>query len=337
MSKEEWMEWAIQGDPQALAQLCEAMEGLIRSCAIEITRLYGCIILRQDQQRSEYTKETIADLESVGMVTLLERIQSGEYDREKGTVTTYIKPFLDGEMRRYLERNIGALSVDRDSMARIRTTQRMYHAEGKSIREIAAVLELSDGEANQHLGYSTHACPVEDVDNGMETKINNSCADDRCSCSPEMVLLQKLCIEQLELCFCMLSKRDQEILGGCYGVFGYAETPVKELAIRNRMRESGVEKAKKAALRKLKSRFEEGGIYSRYLDARRRLREAVRDPERSSYQVVAFTRKPRRDEAESLRNCFLGQIRILIAVHRVFMETLEGDTHKENGLSHSVR
>ena len=54
--------------------------------------------------------------------------------------------------------------------------------------------------------------------------------------------------------FQSLSKREQDILGRSFGVFGYTKTDLREIAIRNRLREDGVEKAKKQALKKLRER-----------------------------------------------------------------------------------
>lgn len=54
--------------------------------------------------------------------------------------------------------------------------------------------------------------------------------------------------------FQSLSKRDQDILGRSFGVFSCPKTDLREIAIRNRLREDGVEKAKKQALKKLRER-----------------------------------------------------------------------------------
>ena len=54
--------------------------------------------------------------------------------------------------------------------------------------------------------------------------------------------------------FQRLSKREQDILGRSFGVFGYTKADLREIAIRNRLREDGVEKAKKQAMKKLRER-----------------------------------------------------------------------------------
>ena len=52
--------------------------------------------------------------------------------------------------------------------------------------------------------------------------------------------------------FRSLSKRERDILGRSFGALGYTKTDLREIAIRNRLREDGVEKAKKQALKKLR-------------------------------------------------------------------------------------
>lgn len=54
--------------------------------------------------------------------------------------------------------------------------------------------------------------------------------------------------------FLQLSKKDQEILGRCFGVYGHPKSDLREIAMRNRMKEAGVEKAKEQAIKRLRDR-----------------------------------------------------------------------------------
>ena len=54
--------------------------------------------------------------------------------------------------------------------------------------------------------------------------------------------------------FMQLSKKDQEILGQCFGVYGHPKSDLREIAMRNRMKESSVEKAKNQAIKRLRDR-----------------------------------------------------------------------------------
>ena len=74
------------------------------------------------------------------------------------------------------------------------------------------------------------------------------------SVSAEEIVLRALTMESLHEQFHSLSKREQDILGRSFGVFGYTKTELREIAVRNRLREDGVEKAKKRALKTLRER-----------------------------------------------------------------------------------
>lgn len=92
---------------------------------------------------SDYAKETLSELESVGKLALVECIRTGNYKTEKGRFTTYVTPFLDGAMRRHLERSMGTLALDRDSMGLVRKAQHLYYQEGKEPSEVCASLGIS--------------------------------------------------------------------------------------------------------------------------------------------------------------------------------------------------
>ena len=105
---------------------------------------------------SDYTKETLSELESVGMLTLIECVRNGGYDSSKGAFGTYNVPFLDGAMRRHLEASMGTLSLDRDSMGLVRKAQMLYHWDGKEMSEIAGELGVSLAEVAKAVAYPTH-------------------------------------------------------------------------------------------------------------------------------------------------------------------------------------
>lgn len=67
-------------------------------------------------------------------------------------------------------------------------------------------------------------------------------------------MIRSLTMECLREEFLQLSKKDQEILGRCFGVYGHPKSDLREIAIRNRMKKSGVEKAKDQAIKRLRDR-----------------------------------------------------------------------------------
>lgn len=189
------------------------------------------------------------------MLTLIECARNGGYDSSKGAFGTYIVPFLDGAMRRHLESSMGTLSLDRDSMGLVRKAQMLYHRDGKETNDIAGELGVPLAEVARAVAYPTHFFSVYDLPMPEEDgDIFEYLMADRLSVSAEEIALRALTMKSLHEQFQSLSKREQDILGRSFGVFGYQKTDLREIAIRNRLREDGVEKAKKQALKKLREK-----------------------------------------------------------------------------------
>ena len=255
MSDQELLDRISQGDQAALTELCDGHAELIRKRAQWITRQYNCLRPNNRGGWSDYTKETLSELESVGMLALIECARNGGYDSTKGTFGTYIVPFMDGAMRRHLESSMGTLSLDRDSMGLVRKAQMLYHRDGKEMSEIAEELGITLAEVARAVAYPTHFFSVYDLPIPEEDgDIFEYLMSDRMSVSAEEIALRVLTMKSLREQFQSLSKREQDILGRSFGVFGYTKTDLREIAIRNRLREDGVEKAKKQALKKLRER-----------------------------------------------------------------------------------
>lgn len=255
MSDQELLDRIAQGDQTALTELCDSHVELIRKRAQWIARQYNCLRPGSHGGWSDYTKETLSELESVGILVLIECARNGGYDSTKGTFGTYIVPFLDGAMRRHLESSMGTLSLDRDSMGLVRKAQMLYYRDGKEISKIAEELDISCSEASRAVAYPTHFFSVYDLPIPEEGgDIFEYLQSHRLSASAGEIVLRALTMECLREQFQRLSKREQDILGRSFGVFGYTKADLREIAIRNRLREDGVEKAKKQALKKLREK-----------------------------------------------------------------------------------
>ena len=73
--------------------------------------------------------------------------------------------------------------------------------------------------------------------------------------SVEQAVYRKVCIELLWELFDALPKKDRDIVGKAYGVFGYPEATLKEIGMYHMMKESVVEKAKNHAAEKLRAAY----------------------------------------------------------------------------------
>ena len=191
----------------------------------------------------------------MGKLALVECVRAGNYDAERGRFTTYVTPFLDGAMRRHLERSMGTLALDRDSMGLVRKAQRLYYQEGKEPSEICASLGIPFRAAARAITYPTHFFSVYDLQGpDGDGDIFERLASTRLSGSAEDAVIRMVAMECLREEFLQLSKKEQDILGRYFGVYGFPKADLREIAVRNRMKESGVENAKDQALKRLQDR-----------------------------------------------------------------------------------
>lgn len=270
MSNEELLEQISNGDEAALTKLYLMNTGLVKDRAWFIARQYHCLRQTKYGSLSDYAKETLSELESVGKLALVECVRAGGYDAEKGRFTTYVTPFLDGAMRRHLESSMGTLSLDRDSMGLVRKMQRLYYQEGKKLSEICVSLGISFRVAARAVAYPTHFFSVYDLqDPDDDGDVYERLTTNRLSGSAEDAVIRALTMKCLREEFMRLSKRDQEILGRYFGVYGFPKSDLREIAMRNRMKEPGVEKAKEQALKHLQNRFQ--GSFARKLQRAKHL------------------------------------------------------------------
>ena len=255
MTNEELLERIANGEEAALTKLCLVNTGLVKDRARLIARQYHCLRQTKYGGLSDYAKETLSELESVGKLALVECVRTGNYDAEKGRFTTYVTPFLDGAMRRHLERSMGTLALDRDSMGLVRKAQRLYYQEGKEPSDVCASLGIPFRAAARAIVYPTHFFSVYDLQSPDDDgDIFEQIVSTRLSGSAEDAVIRMVTMECLREEFLRLSKKEQDILGRYFGVYGFPKADLQEIAMRNLLKESGVEKAKDQALKHLRDR-----------------------------------------------------------------------------------
>ena len=231
----------------ALEELYRRNLGLIRRIARETAREFNC--LHMDRERpgelSGYTKTILEDLCGEGALEFLTRVQSREYDESRAVLATYLYPHLKGRMTRWLEQHIGNLSLSKHEMDAVRQAQRLYHSGQFSIEEIAEKMDVLLEQAVKHIRYNTHFVGVNDLIPGSyDGDPFERLIPGNLSVSAEQVVYRKVCIELLQELFDALPKKDRDILGKFYGVFGFEKTSLKEIGMYHMMKESAVEKAK---------------------------------------------------------------------------------------------
>ena len=133
MTNEELYRQYLSGDTEAFEQLYLQMQGFIASVAKDAAQSFGCT-----------DKETLDELCAEGALELCERLSTGEYDENRGKLTTYLHPFLRGKMYRYLEANVGAAAFPKDEMQRVKQAQRLHKEELLPLDEVAQTLSAKD-------------------------------------------------------------------------------------------------------------------------------------------------------------------------------------------------
>ena len=258
MTTEELVRRYYDGDEAALEKLYHKNLGLIRSIAKETAADFSCLTVDEHHpnQFSAYTKTVLDDLCGEGVLELLTRIQSREYDESRAALTTYLYPHLRGRMTRWLEQNLGCMTLSKDEMAAVRQAQRLYHVAWKDTGEIAEELGVSEARVSRYVRYNTHFLGVHDlVPESYDGDPYERLMPGMLSVSAEQAVYRKVCIELLRELFDTLPKKDRDILGKAYGVFGYPEATLKEIGMYHMMKESAVEKSKNRAVEKLRESY----------------------------------------------------------------------------------
>ena len=246
----------MAGDESALAKLCNKNDGLIRSRAKEIAQTYNCIQYTQRGKYNPYIKHILNDLCGVGRITFMERIRSGKYDREKGMLTTFVVPYIDGDMRRYMEINLGNLALGRDDMAMVRKAQCLHHAEYMDEGEIAAELNISEEEAARHIGYGTHFYGIDDLAGYYDdVDAYDYLLEDESTAPPKQIIYKRIRMEYFKELFEVLPRRDKDILGKYYGVFGCKKESIEDIAMYHFLTEERVREARDKSLEKLRKAY----------------------------------------------------------------------------------
>mgnify|MGYP000252896780 CR=1 FL=1 len=258
MTNEELVRRYYDGEEAALEKLYHKNLGLIRSIAKETAADFSCLTVDEHHpnQFSAYTKTVLDDLCGEGVLELLTRIQSREYDESRAALTTYLYPHLKGRMTRWLEQNLGCMALSKDEMAAVRQAQRLYHVAWKDTGEIAEELGIPEARVSRYVRYNTHFLGVHDlVPENYDGDPYERLMPGMLSVSAEQSVYRKVCIELLRELFDALPKKDRDILGKTCGVFGYPEAPLKEIGMYHMMKESAVEKAKSRAVEKLREAY----------------------------------------------------------------------------------
>lgn len=266
MTNEELILKFYDGDETLLEKLYYKNIGFIRSIAKDVAISFNCYNKGADypHKLTQYSKGIMEELFNEGLLEFFSCLRKKEYDPERAKLTTYLYPRLKGAMYRWMEGNLGVLSFDSDDMAKLRRTQQLYYDSGKEPEEIAEELGIPLEEASRHIGYNTHTLSVYDLvpyEDGEPYDPFEYLMPDKLTVSTDRIVYRKICLELLKELFDELPKKDKDILGHSYALFGYKRKDLDELCLKHMMKVDGIIKARKAALKKLRQNYPESNLW----------------------------------------------------------------------------
>ena len=263
MTNEELMIEFQNGDDSALDKLYLKNQSFIRSIAVDVATSFNCYKKNEDSGKvTDYTKHILDELQCVGDLAFVSVLKNEKYDPVRGMLTTYLHPHIRGAMFRFMEENVGVISLSSTDMENIWKAQKMYYTEDKSYEEIAETLHIPIKNVISHISYNTHFMSIYEIlpEDSDDDPFDIISADTN-SVSPDIIVYRKICVELFKELFDSLLDKDKDILGHCYGVFGYKKKKLEFIALEERMKVDGVIKARKAAIERLQKKYPESKLY----------------------------------------------------------------------------
>lgn len=128
MTNEELMIEFQNGNNSALDKLYLKNQSFIRSIAVDVATSFNCYKKQEDSGKvTDYTKHILDELQCVGDLAFISVLKNEKYDPARGMLTTYLHPHIRGAMFRFMEENVGVISLSSTDMENIWKAQKMYY------------------------------------------------------------------------------------------------------------------------------------------------------------------------------------------------------------------
>ena len=210
MTNKELIQHFYDGDQAALEELYDCNKKEIEKLAKETAWRYSQYISAEDDWN---------DLFQVASFEFVERIKKKEYDSEKGTLLTYITPYLKASMREYIGQNSSLFKMSGKTF-RLISKCRALDKRWLSDEEIAGRIGISPRQVRAYLRFSFYHSVVVNGDTEEIGFVSEStlCANEQ---HPDDIVYWKWCKIYTRELFEQLSLRERYIIGSHYGIFGY--------------------------------------------------------------------------------------------------------------------
>ena len=270
-------------DIKAFELLCENVRGLIRSIAKKTTSAYFCLNYEDySDEYTAYTTHLLKDLENEGFVALCTEIRKKRYQEGQAKFSTYIYPYLQSAMHKYMRHYLGSLALTRAEMDFILQTKKRFYTEKLSVEEISKRSHKSKREVVEAIYYNMESTgywdlmptPGDDDDPLMPDEWFAELTDP--SPRPDIAYYHEVCLKLLFPLFLTLGEADRALLGHYFGVYGYHKQTLDDIALTEMLTVDGVLKAVDAAIRQLRENYQESDLKI-WVDAHKMVSRAIRD------------------------------------------------------------
>ena len=210
MTNEELIQRFYDGDKTALDELYECNAKEIEKLAQKTAWRYNQYISAEDDWH---------DLFQVASFEFVERIKKKEYNAEKGTLLTYITPYLKASMLEYIGQNSSLFKMSGKTF-RLISKCRALDKRWLSDEEIAGRLGISPRQVRAYLRFSFYHSAIVNGDTEEIGFVSEStlCANEQ---HPDDLVYWKWCKLYTREFFEQLSLRERYVIGSHYGIFGY--------------------------------------------------------------------------------------------------------------------
>jgi DNA-directed RNA polymerase sigma subunit (sigma70/sigma32) len=203
----------------------------------------------------------------------MQRIKKKEYDSDKGTLLTYITPYLKASMREYIGQNSSLFKMSGKTF-RLISKCRALDKRWLSDEEIAGRLGISPRQVRAYLRFSLYHSVIVNGDTEEIGFVSEStlCANEQ---HPDDIVYWKWCKIYTRELFEQLSKREKYVIGSHYGVFGYNKMTAESIGEMLTKTRDAVMKDIDSILLKLREIYYEDSNLYRWRRAHRLVRNAA--------------------------------------------------------------
>ena len=232
------------GENGALAQLYKRNTDYIHKLVNRYASRYaGCISVKDDSK----------DLFQIASLEFIERIKKGGFDPQKGSLLTYLTPYLKSKILEYIAQTSSFFQFDSKRfglISKCRALKKKWHSNA----EIAQKLGIPERTVKQYLRYPFgHIAIVNDEthDYGCVSE----CILPAKERSAESIVYRKWCLRYTKELFEQLSDRERLVLGSYYVVCGYEQLSSEEIGKMLTVSRDAALKCVKSILCKLRKMY----------------------------------------------------------------------------------